>query len=320
MVSASNSVLGGEPVFSTKWAMDNDDYARLHSDPYSDDPVIRRSQRRREMSDARFQEDTYGVYVGGGGALNNWSVGEADVGMFMMPSSCSTVRFGAIGMVAGGKPMAGGELGVRLHTPTRLAPYVGLAGVLEMSGVERHTSSRRSNYYDNNGHRLGNSRWGYFPTGMAAIVPEAGVSYWLTSSTRLNLGVSYFVTSGRQPDFLQASLSMDFALRAPPEERLPAQFLERDYESGSQFIPGDQYFIPGAPVRRDVDEPTPDPIPDPIPDPPLGSLGLPPAQLDSRANSFPVMLSNPKVVFPSPAEALPPTLSMETFLSRCMAK
>lgn len=235
---ALRSAAADEPLISSKWAMDIEDYARTYSVPYSDDPATRRSQVFREMLDARFQEDNYGFYVGGGAAANNWSVGQIDVGMFQMPTAWSTVRLGGIGMVAGGKAMGGVEGGIRLHTATRLAPYVGLQGVLEFGGFARHISYNR--YYYQDGQRYNNPRWGYFPTGMAAIVPEMGVSYWLNPYTRLNVGAGYYITGGHQPDFLLLSTSLDFSLREakpvniyipPPDDPTPHP---------------DPYFIPSG--------------------------------------------------------------------------
>jgi len=248
-LTAARMALADEPLIASKWAMDVEEYARTYSVPYSNDPATRRSQVFHEMLDASFQEDTYGFYGGGGAAENNWSVGQVDAGMFRMPTAWSTFRLGGIGMVAGGKPMGGVEGGIRLHTATRLAPFVGLQGVLEFGGLARHISYNR--YYYQDGQRYNNPRWGYFPTGMGAIVPEVGVSYWLTPYTRLNVGAGYYITGGHQPDFLLISTSLDFSRREatpaniyipPPEDPHPRP---------------DPYFIPSG--RFSEDEPSDEP-------------------------------------------------------------
>ncbi len=96
---------------------------------------------------------------------------------------------------------AGGvEAGVRMHAPTRLTPYVGLSTDLGISNV--HTKPYT---YSNGRHGSTITK----ASGIAAIVPEAGVSYWLTSSTRVNAGASYFVAVN-QPDFLVFGLSVEF--------------------------------------------------------------------------------------------------------------
>lgn len=288
-----------EPLIPTKWAMDNEDYARQYNVPYSSVASQRRSQIFHEMLDARFQEENYGVYVGGGGALNTWSVGQLDTGVFKMPTAWSTVRLGGIGMVAGGKPMAGAELGFRLHTATRLAPYVGVNGVLELGGFARHISYNRY-YYDTSGNRHNNPRWGYFPTGMAAIVPEAGLSYWLNSSTRLNVGAGYYITGGHQPDFLLVSASLDIALRRPSPQTYELPPVYND-------VQGDPYFFPDR-FNSDLPVPVNPPVQtlsdqEPVDLPRL----LPPDAIgeDEPSDLPPLLPRDPILIEASPAKTLP---------------
>ncbi|MBS0203650.1 MAG: hypothetical protein JSS49_12165 [Planctomycetes bacterium] len=255
LLAVAGSASGDEPIFASKWAMDVQDYARVHSDPYSDDPRIRRMQMRRERWDARFQDSIYGGYVGGGSALTTWSEADLDAGLFRMPTAWSTLRMGGIGLVASGDFMGGGEFGARLHTPTRLAPYVGLTSLVAMSGVRRHISYNR--YYYDNGQRLNNPRWGYFPTGMAAIAPEVGLSYWLTPYTRLNVGTGYYFTTRGQPNFLMVNMSLDFAARGS-QIQTPPPLPEGEEEP--YFVPNQYYF--GVPR---YDAPPPFPVPEPLP-------------------------------------------------------
>ena len=283
-----------EPIFSSKWAMDVAEYAEKYGVPYSNDPRIRRTQIRREMFDASFQEDASGVYGGGAGALTNGSVGDLAAGIFKMPTSWSTVRLGALGMVANGQPMGGGEVGVRLHLPTRLAPYVGLGGVLELSGVRRQITRHR--YYYDNGNRLDNPRWGYFPVGMAAVVPEAGISYWLTSDARLNLGAGYYITSGRQPDFLMVNMSLGIALRNPDTQTLPPPILEQDDDSDPYFVPTDRFQQRLEQRGQDTPRWNPERL-DSDPSP------------DTFEDLLPRPLSAPNRFVPSPPETLLPTLA-----------
>jgi hypothetical protein len=49
------------------------------------------------------------------------------------------------------------------------------------------------------------------PCGWGGVAPEAGVSYWLDKSTRLNAGVSYYVVPN-QPEFLVFGASIDYVL------------------------------------------------------------------------------------------------------------
>ena len=229
VVAVSGCVNRGS-IFTTKWAMNEERYALKHRAPYSEQTLEKWSQMGQELVDARFQEDNDGVFLGGGSALGKQTVGAGEVGFFRMPASWATVRFGGIAMDANEKPMAGGECGVRFHTPTRLAPYVGLEGVLELSGFAAHK-------YHGTSSRIKQGTLIYTPTGIAAIVPEAGVSYWLTSSTRLNLGASYYVTDNRQPDFLLVSLSLDVSLRDSTIPRIVPPRAEWNDEPEPYFIP-----------------------------------------------------------------------------------
>jgi hypothetical protein len=99
---------------------------------------------------------------------------------------------------------AGGLEGeFRLHAPTRLTQYAGLVGDVGFSS--QHAGRYR--YYRNGTtpRRTTNIN------GFAGIAPEAGLSYWLTPTTRLNAGVSYYY-AGSQPNFLFYGVSMECVL------------------------------------------------------------------------------------------------------------
>lgn len=230
--------------------MDNEEYASLYGGPYSGAPGVRRSQVFRETIDARFQAGNFGLYGGAGAAENHWSAGTFSGGVFNMPNAWTTTRFGGIGLIAGGNFMAGPEVGIRFHTATRLAPYVGVSGVLAIDGFARHIgySRYRSNYYyDSSGHAHYNPRWGYVPTAMLAIAPEAGISYWLTPSVRWNVGATYYITGQHYPDFLLVGTSLEFSRReaSPEPEYIPSPEPE---ESSST-----PYFVPAAEFKLDPD-------------------------------------------------------------------
>lgn len=210
-------------------------------------PIVTKSSNVwQHLFDPSFQEETYGSYWGGLGSLSGASVGGIDVGKFQMPTPWSTVRYGLIGMVGDGQGMGGGEVGFRLHPSTRLAPYVGLSGVVEVNGFSKQSRYNRY-YYDSNGHRRTSPNWGYYPTGVAAIVPEAGLSYWITSSARLNVGISYYVTTGKLPDFVATSVSMDFALS--PVGPAPAPVYPS--RAGTDDSESDSYFVSEAPISQE---------------------------------------------------------------------
>jgi hypothetical protein len=305
LLTLSSIAMADEWVFAPKWAMNNEEYAQKYSVPYSDDPLVRRKQIRNEMFDATFQDGAYGVYGGGSGSpLANETVGQLDIGVFKMPTAWSTLRLGANGMVVDGHGMAGGELGFRLHTPTRLAPYVGLGGVLDLSGLRFQAKQFRYNpyYYDSQGNPHPNLYKGYFPQGMAAIVPETGLSYWLTTSTRLNLGVSYYVTGKYQPNLLLVSLSLDFALQPPEKPSIPPPISDFKDTTNPYFFPDDpniEVLQPPGPTEPLLNPERLDPNSEPTATP------MPPSLIDE---ALPAPVSALKGFVPSPPDLLPPSI------------
>ena len=157
-----------------------------------------------DLVDASFQAKKAGVYAGGGSTLHGWPAATGSTGVSQLPNEWSTIRYGVFGMDDGGIGVGGVEGGIRLHAPTRFSPYVGLSGNAGFSSL--HSGISHNPY--NNPKYPPNGAPTSVPTGLLAIVPEAGVSYWLNSSTRLNAGASYYVADGR-PDFLVFGLSLE---------------------------------------------------------------------------------------------------------------
>lgn len=154
--------------------------------------------------DEGFQDVDYGVYVGGGSTIHNWPVAIGSTGIVAIPTPWLTARGGVMGGDDGGIGVGGFEGAIRLHAPTRLTPYVGLSTDLGVSGFHTGHVYRGRNV---NTPQTYTSKL----AGMAAIGPEVGLSYWLTSSTRINAGATYYVAA-KQPDFVLLGVSMEFIL------------------------------------------------------------------------------------------------------------
>ena len=201
-------------MFSPQWAMDNEDYARQYRDPdthpHRSNTIRKLSRMSQQMVDARFQKGQGGLYAGAGGATRHRGALAGEIGFFALPTSWSTARIGAVGLVAEGLPtyMTGAVAGARFHAPTRLSPYVGLSG---MVGYSELSTTAKSSYFDSNGSFIqSGQKIIESSAALAAVIPEAGVSYWLIPQARLNLGASYYVTtSGRSQDFLLMGLSLE---------------------------------------------------------------------------------------------------------------
>lgn len=256
LLACSGCATNGKRLFTSRWAMDDEKYAAQYSAPYSDNKLSKWSRMGQQIVDARFEEGKTGLYADGGVATTHRVAAGGEVGIFSLPTSWLTVRAGLVGMLAEGLPsyLVGGTFGVRMHAPTRLSPYVGLAG---MAGYSQVTTTADHSYLDNGGHWvsagdtvLGDS------AALAAIIPEAGLSYWISSATRASVGAKYyFTTDGRSQDFLMFGMTLEFSgqntssrvPRDPPQTASPEleEVLQSDtyfkseqerqgYESGSQ--------------------------------------------------------------------------------------
>ena len=206
LLAIPGCVTAGRRTSTTRWAADDPQYAQEHDLPSPATLSQRLARSIWDLSDATFQEGKEGVYIGGGSTAHGWTATTGSTGIVRLPTSWSTVRYGVFGMDNGGLGVGGAEAGIRLHAPTRLTPYVGLSGDLGFtslhSGVARQ-DSYTNHQYVHKGDRITQS------TGLLAIVPEAGVSYWLNPDSRVNAGASYYVADGR-PDFLVFGLSLEF--------------------------------------------------------------------------------------------------------------
>ena len=171
-------------AFSSKWANDDDRYASQYGDPYDERPSKKWPRMAQQMIDARFQSGSGGWYIGGGGGVaRHQAAGEGEIGGFSLPTAWSTVRLGAVGMEATGKGLGGAIVGMRVHAPTRWSPYLGVSAATGISGFG--TTIADHSYTDSSGHHVWKGDTVNTTDWMGAVVPEAGMSYWLTSRTRI---------------------------------------------------------------------------------------------------------------------------------------
>jgi hypothetical protein len=153
-----------------------------------------------------------------------------------MPTAWSTFRAGITGMAYSQLGAAGVSADFRFHAPTRFTPYIGFGGVAAMSGV--HIGHRH--LYSSQPNRVYRTM---FPTGIAAFTPEAGISYWINSQTRFNLGASWYITGGRPVDFLQVGASVEFVVQPPA----PPAYIPPALPSDEEDFP-DNYFYSNDPA------------------------------------------------------------------------
>lgn len=238
LLALSGCASNGRRLFTSRWAMDDEGYAARYSAPYGDDKLEKWSRMGQQFVDAHFQAGKTGLYVNGGLATKHRVALGGEVGVFHLPQSWATTRVGFIGLLAEGLPnyLVGGVLGVRFHAPTRLSPYVGLAG---MAGYSKNTTTADHSYVDGNGSLVVEGQTIPGPgAGMAAIIPEIGLSWWMNSHVRAGLGASYyFTTDGRDQDFLLLGMTFDFA-----EWNSPGSHVHTASPELKQILESEPYF------------------------------------------------------------------------------
>jgi len=178
---------------TSRWAMDDLDYRAKYSRPYGDDKIPRMA---KQAIDARHVAGKGGFYGQVSGQSSPFNLG-GEIGREEYLTSCFSARAGLMGLLstnAEGCAFLGGNVGARIQTPTRLAPFAGVgafAGVAEwwattytiVDDVEITVESEETH-------------------GLAGLYPEVGAHFWLNGKTRVSLSGSYLVTTeGRDEDF-----------------------------------------------------------------------------------------------------------------------
>jgi hypothetical protein len=157
--------------------------------------------------------------------------------------------------------MAGIDTGVRFHLPVRFTPFVG-AGVYGATGVfgkpaeDDNVDNDDDDSVDEDGET---SRSLY-----AAVYPEIGVSWWLTSRSRVTLSAQHhFSTAGRDYDYTFFGVTLasrsgasksDAPPRRPVQELESNEGAETDNEQMPEFV-----SLPTAAEDPSAEDPSLDP-------------------------------------------------------------
>jgi len=184
---------------TSRWAMDDPDYAAKYGRPYGNDKLPRMA---KQCVDARYVAGKRGGYVSCAAAGDPFGLG-GQVGAFGYATPCLSGRAALAGLAGTGAKdlFAGIDLGIRCQTPTRLAPFAGVGTFLGYN--ERESPA----FYDgvDNDCDFVVDEWDEKTTEygfLAAVYPELGVHFWLNGRTRLTAsGAYYFTTDGRDTDF-----------------------------------------------------------------------------------------------------------------------
>ena len=158
----------------------------------------------KQASDARFQNGTSGFFVSGGAFARpdtDRTLGAIDIGLETYCTSYLTARGSLMLMGNDEDVFTGADLGMRLQSPTRLAPFVG-GGFF--GGYAREVVPAADDGIDNDDDGFTDERGEdkeRFSGMLAAIYPEVGGHFWWTPNVRLTGFGRYMVTTeGRSAD------------------------------------------------------------------------------------------------------------------------
>ena len=181
--------------------MEDPDYAAKYADGASKSDI---GGKIKQAADARFLDGASGFYVSGGASSRPDAGSELiglDVGMEGYGTSFSTTRI-SLGLMSDGDDIfTGVDTGLRIQTPTRLAPFVGVG---LFGGYARETVPAEDDWIDNDDDGFTDERGEdreRFSGGLAGIYPELGGHFWWTPNVRLTGFGRYLVTTeGRDED------------------------------------------------------------------------------------------------------------------------
>lgn len=197
-----------DKLLTSKWAMDDPDYAAKYSEPYGSH---KHERMLKQMVDARHVAGKGGGYVTGYGS-GDPDAGGLELGMFNYPTAEIETRLGLQGLIGTREKdwFLGLTPGIRLQTPTRLAPFVGIASFIGGNWETVDASHDGiDNDDDNSTDELGEDKTNFYFRG--GIGPEVGVHYWLTGKSRLTLsGQHLFSTEGRKSDMWMLGITFSF--------------------------------------------------------------------------------------------------------------
>ena len=199
VITASSGCAG---IGTSKWAMDDPNYAEKYDKPYSGNDAEKATRMFKQSVDVRYVKNQGGYYFGAATADDPFALG-AEVGAFHYFGSMVEGRAGLKGLLGTAEKdwFVGGDFGFRMQTPTRLAPFVGVGTFLggnqkQVNAENDHLDNDDDTSVDERGET--SSEYDF----LASVYPEVGMHFWLNSSTRLTAGAQYHMTpQGRADDF-----------------------------------------------------------------------------------------------------------------------
>ena len=196
---------------TSRWAMDDPVYAEKYDEPYPSNDLDKAERLMKQSVDARYVEGRSGFYAGAA-ASDDPVTGGVEVGGFHYLNHSIEGRVGLKGLLGTGASdyFGGVDTGLRIQSPSRLAPFAGVGGYVGGNGrSEPAEDDLRDNDDDGSIDELGEEKnVGKF---FASVYPEVGAHFWLNGQTRLTASAQYHLTTaGRDDDFLFIGLSIGF--------------------------------------------------------------------------------------------------------------
>jgi hypothetical protein len=188
-------------LLHSRWAMDDPEYAAKYEDGADKTDLV---GKVKQASDARFVEGSSGLYASvgtstwGGGDV---AMGGAEIGAESYLTSYLTGRAALSAFANDEDAYLGGDVGMRLQVPSRIAPFVG-AGTF--AGYAKKTVVSDQDGEDNNEDGSidePGEEEEKISGAIAAIYPELGLHFWWTPQLRLTGFGRYLITTdGRDSD------------------------------------------------------------------------------------------------------------------------
>ncbi len=180
----------------SRWARSDAEYELKY--PEHSDKIL---QTVKQAVDARFIGGRSGAYGSFGGSSQPSTV-TAEVGLIRVVKPWLETRAGVVGIA--GSPnkslYGGGTAGIRINSPSRLAPFVGVgayAGIEPWELIE----DRESDFPDTGDDDFEASDF------IFAAAPEVGMHYWITPEYRLTTSASYYAGWSAEPWLYSVSLT-----------------------------------------------------------------------------------------------------------------
>lgn len=192
----------GCELLKSRYAMDDTVYASKYADGAEQGDLVGKA---KQALDARHTSGLSGIYLSGGAQVRPSSgraMAGGEVGGEAYATSWCSGRAGLAGYYGDDEGYLGCDAGLRLQTPTRLAPFVGVGAVVGVSrGVEQVADDGLDNDDDMWIDEADERETSTIDSMLTAVYPEVGAHFWIDGNWRVTTFGRYLVTSfGRDSD------------------------------------------------------------------------------------------------------------------------